>query len=416
MVGRGEAGAPCGRREFGLVTLLLLFWGSVGLNRTGLGVIFPQIIPEFHLSHLQASLLLSGTSVTWAFSSWAGGWLSDRYGRRRVLVPAGLAICLVTASMGLAVGFWTMFLIRDLLGIGDGVGWSVGEATIAEESAPQRRGMNQALFTAGYTLIGAAGGALIITEITAHLGWRWAFPIIGAATVPVVIALGILLREPAARAAHAAHHAVDWSAAFGLLRNRSLLMIIIMGCAVLTWLQLTVFANFLFLTKVRGFSTIDAGEIQTCWGLAGAAGSLVVSRASDWWGRRPAIFVSALISAVSAVLFLIGGFDKLSMQIVLGISGLTGFGLLPVVIATCVGEVVPDAMRGTALGVTNFFAVIIGTTLMPLLGGALADHFGIASALWIPIAAQLVIAAFIFTIPETAPRLVARRGREMRLE
>src|SRR5579883_514425 len=410
MVGRSEAGAPSGRREFVLVTLLILFWGSVGLNRTGLGVIFPQIIPEFHLSHLQASLLLSGTSVTWAFSSWAGGWLSDRYGRRRVLVPAGLAICLVTASMGLAVGFWTMFLIRDLLGIGDGVGWSVGEATISEESAPQRRGMNQALFTAGYTLIGAGVGALIITEITAHLGWRWVFPIIGAATVPVVIAIGVMLRGPAAYAARAAHHAVDWSAAFGLLRNRSLLMLIIMGCAVLSWLQLTVFANLLFLKNVRHFSTIDAGKIQEWWGLAGAVGSLGVSFASDRWGRRPAIFVSALLCAASAALFLTGGFDQGLMKVLLGASGFFGFGLLPVVIATCVGEVVPEAMRGTALGVTNFFAVIIGTTLMPLLGGALADAFGIASALWIPIAAQVVIAVFIFTIPETAPRLVGRRA------
>ena len=67
-------------------------------------------------------------------------------------------------------------------------------------------------------------------------------------------------------------------------------------------------------------------------------------------------------------------------------------------------------MRGTALGVTSFFAVIIGTTLMPLVGGALADAFGMASALWIPVAAQVVIAAFIFTIPETAPRLVGRGG------
>ncbi len=54
-----------GAYEFVLVTLLVLFWGSVGLNRVGIGVIFPEIVPEFHMAYWQASLLVAGTSVTW---------------------------------------------------------------------------------------------------------------------------------------------------------------------------------------------------------------------------------------------------------------------------------------------------------------------------------------------------------------
>src|SRR5216683_174707 len=86
------------------------------------------------------------------------------------VLPAALWVCLMTAAMGGAVGFLSMFIVRDLLGIGDGIGWSVGESTISEESATQRRGFNQALFTAGYTLIGAGLGALIITRISAGAG------------------------------------------------------------------------------------------------------------------------------------------------------------------------------------------------------------------------------------------------------
>src|SRR5579863_192808 len=114
--------------EYLLVAILVLFWGGVGLNRVGIGIIFPYIKPEFHLSTFEAGALVSGTSITWAFASWIGGWLSDRYGRRGVLIPAGLWICLVTAMMGGAWGFWTMFIVRDLIGLGDGVGWSVGES------------------------------------------------------------------------------------------------------------------------------------------------------------------------------------------------------------------------------------------------------------------------------------------------
>ncbi len=53
-----------------LVGLLVLLWGSVGLNRIGLGLILPNIRSEFGIDNLQASLLLAGTSITWAFASW----------------------------------------------------------------------------------------------------------------------------------------------------------------------------------------------------------------------------------------------------------------------------------------------------------------------------------------------------------
>jgi MFS family permease len=391
--------------EFALVGLLVLLWGGVGLNRIGLGWVLPQIRAEFAISNLEASLLLAGTSVTWAFASWGGGWLSDRYGRRPVLVPAMLFICLMTAAMGIAGGFWSMFIIRDLLGIGDGIGWSVGEATIGEEVAPERRGVSQALFTAGYTLIGAGLGAIIITRITAALGWRWAFPLIGAATLIVVIALTLIMREPLAKRAH--RHA-DWRSAVGLLRTRSLVLLTIMGCAILSWLQVFAFYDHSFLLKVRHFEEIDAGEIAALWGFAGAAGAVVLPLLSDFWGRRPVVLAAAIVCAATLAGYLLGDFDKGMMQLLLGTSGFCGFGLLPIVIATCVSEAVGEDERGTALGVTNFFGVIVGTTLMPIIAGRIADIGGITAALWIPIGAQLVVVVLILGIKETAPRMVMR--------
>jgi MFS transporter, ACS family, hexuronate transporter len=393
--------------EFTLISLLVLLWGSVGLNRVGIGAIFPEIVPAFHMKYWQTSLLISGTSVTWAISSWAGGWLSDRYGRRWVLLPAALWICVSTAAMGAAWGFFSMFIIRDLLGIGDGIGWSVGESVISEESTPQRRGFNQALFTAGYTLIGAGLGYIIITRLSAALGWRWVFPIIGAATLLVVIGLALVMREPRERAAH---RAGDWHAGFRALRRPSLVYITVMGCAILTWLQVTIGFDPLFLTNVRGFSKVDAGSIAAVWGIAGTAGQVIVPLASDFWGRRPVTLVSALACAASLFGYIAGGFDMLGMQVLLGISGFFGFGVLPVVLATCVSEAAPEEIRGSALGVTNFFGVIIGTTLMPFVAGLVADHMGLAAAMWIPVAAQIVVAVFIMAITETAPRVVARRA------
>ncbi len=391
------------RYEYGILLLLILFWGFVGLNRVGIGFIFPKIVPEFHLALWQAGMLISGTSVTWAFSSWIGGWLSDRYGRRKVLLPAVGFTCLMTAAMGGAWNFLSMFVVRDLLGIGDGVGWSVGEATVNEESAPQRRAFNQAAFTAGYTLIGAGLGAIIITHLIVAYGWRWVFPIISVVGVLVLIALIIVMREPAV---HTERHPIEWRAGVRLLRDRSLLAVTIAGCAVLTWLQITIGFNMLFLTKVRHFSLLEAGTIASVWGFSGVAGQIVLPLISDFWGRKRTVLLCALGCAAALVYYISGTYGIREMQILLGTSGFFGWGMLPIVLATIVSELVPSELRGAALGMTNFFAVIFGTMVMPVLGGVVADHFGLGAALWICVASEIVIVVAMMAVKETAPRLV----------
>ena len=395
--------------ELYIMVLLVLFWGCIGLNRVGIGFIFPKIVPEFHMALWQAGLLISGTSITWAFSSWIGGWLSDNHGRRTVLLPAIAATALMTAAMGATWNFLSMFVVRDLLGLGDGIGWSVGQATISAEAAPQRRGLNQALYNAGYSFFGVGLGALIVTTLTAHFGWRWVFPVIGLATAIVFVALFAVMREPTTRAAH---EKIEWRAGLGLLRNRSVLLVTLMGCATLAWLQLSIGYNVLFLTKVRGFSLIEAGTVVSAWGLAGTAGQVLLPLASDFIGRRPVILSSALLCAATLAVYIVGGFDLTAMRLLSGASGFFGFGLGPIVIATCVSELVPERLRGAALGMTNFFAVIVGTAVMPVVGGIIADHFGLAAALELAVAVQIALVALVLGIAETAPRIVARRAAE----
>src|ERR671931_2309756 len=150
------------RYQWVLLGLLIAFWGLVGISRLGIGYIFPLIIPEFHMPLWQASLLISGTSFTWAFSTWISGWLSDRYGRRRVLLPGALLACLGTMAMGGAWNFLSMFVVRDLIGIGDGVGWPNGQSVLAEEVPAERRALAGGVFTAGYPLFGSVIGGFLI--------------------------------------------------------------------------------------------------------------------------------------------------------------------------------------------------------------------------------------------------------------
>lgn len=334
--------------------------------------------------------------------------LDRRLGARQprpptVLLPAVAFTALITAAVGATWNFLSMFIVRDLLGQGDCIAWSVGQATISAETVPQRRGLNQALYNAGYSLFGVGLGTLIVTSVATSLGRRWVFPIMGLAAAVIFVALFAVIREPAS---NSERRRIAWRGARGLLRARSVLLITVMGCATLAWLQLSTGYNVLFLTKSRGFSLVEAGSVISVWGLVGTAGQVLLR-----WRR---MFLADVLSSSSArccvpsrsLLY----HRQLRYQrhaLLAAASGFFGSGLGAIVVATCASEAVPIEMCGVALGMTDFFAVVMGTALIPAVGGIVADHFGLPAAPWLAVGARILMVG----VTETAPRLVGKGGR-----
>jgi MFS family permease len=71
-------------------------WGTVFLDRMSLLYLAPFIAPDLHLSHTEVGLLVSALALAWAFSALAFGAISDRIGRRPVLVPAVFAFSVLS--------------------------------------------------------------------------------------------------------------------------------------------------------------------------------------------------------------------------------------------------------------------------------------------------------------------------------
>src|SRR3954462_3517592 len=83
--------------EFKIILILSLAFGLVGLDRFILPVLFPSMMGELGLSQLQLGTLAGILAVAWGFSAFVMGYLSDRLGRRKVLVPAVVAFSLLSA-------------------------------------------------------------------------------------------------------------------------------------------------------------------------------------------------------------------------------------------------------------------------------------------------------------------------------
>src|SRR5262245_11644621 len=96
-------------------------WGYVAFNRVGFGYLLPPLVDELHLELWQASLLISGTAATQALSGWIGGVWSDRVGRKPVLLVGMYASTLFSALFGAGQNFLSLFIARDLVGLGEGL-------------------------------------------------------------------------------------------------------------------------------------------------------------------------------------------------------------------------------------------------------------------------------------------------------
>ncbi len=397
--------------EWTLVISLALMFGFVGLNRVGIGYVMPLVVGEFHLQFWQAGLLVSGTSVGWAVSAWLSGSVSDRVGRKRVYVLGMYAASLISCLIGAAWDFLSLFVLRDLLGLGDGVSLATGQGTIAERTNPNRRALYQGIFTGGYSLFGLALGAYIVTHLATAFGWRLVFPIMGVFGLVMTTLMIFIMPADLPASARQAAGRLSSTAFFQdlkeILRAPGMLCTTVAFTLGLAWLGINIAFYSLFLTQVRGYALNDAGTILAISAGIGLLGVVVVPAIADNVGRRPAAVVAALAAGVGFLIFALVPLPQFGIIAVLAVGSIGAGGINSLTGATLPSELVP-LRRGAAIGVCNLFAATLGITLSPVIGGALADRFGLIVPVVVAAVCELAIVPLVLGIPETAPRRLLR--------
>jgi predicted MFS family arabinose efflux permease len=122
------------RNETLTVVVLFMTWGVVFLDRMAVLYLAPYIAPDLHLNGAQIGARAGIMAVCWAASALTFGALSDRLGRKTVLVPMVVLFSLLSALSGLARSFEQLLLARALLGFAEGPCWSVTMALVEESS------------------------------------------------------------------------------------------------------------------------------------------------------------------------------------------------------------------------------------------------------------------------------------------
>ncbi len=139
-------------RHFWIIALISL------INSLSLTILIPVIYSygkEFHLNDFETSLLFSIYSVAQFFATPVIGKLSDRYGRKPLLIISLLGTVIANFIAGTASTAMVLFFARFLDGITGGNA-SVAQAVISDVTTPEARakafGINGAAFGLGFVL------------------------------------------------------------------------------------------------------------------------------------------------------------------------------------------------------------------------------------------------------------------------
>ena len=276
---------------------------------TAWSAVLPLLRTDWQLSAWQAGMVQSGYHVGFLISLFAVGFLSDRYGARRIYLATGVAA--VVSGLLFAVfadGFVSALLLYGLTGLCSGGSYTPGLAIVAQRM-PQRRGMALGYYLAAASL-GYAIGLLIASAMIPHYGWRGAFVV--TACCPL---LGMALGWRALRDVPNVVHALpdghgNHSRLLEVVRNKPA-MLSIWGYTFHAWELLGLWAwlpAFLAAAAIAGGTggteAVSLGAtLSALTYLVAVVGSVLGGSLSDRYGRTAVTLAMALASLLCSFSF-----------------------------------------------------------------------------------------------------------------
>ncbi|MGW2237444.1 MFS transporter [Streptomyces sp. NPDC001759] len=385
------------RLQFTLLVIVnVCVGGLVGLERTTVPLIGAH---TFGLtSDLAVFSFIIALGLTKALTNLAAGALTARYRRKQLLVAGWLLGIPVPFVLARAPSWGWIIAANVLLGVNQGLTWSMTVNMKIDLVGPARRGLATGLNeAAGYTAVGAT--ALFTGYLATTHGLRPAPELVGVVFVAAGLALSLVVRDTAAHVAlELARHTqppparedtglkvtfarTSWhdrslrgASQAGLVNNLN---------DGLTW------GVFPLLFTDHGLGIGAVGLIKGLYPILWGLGQIPTGHLADRIGRKPLIVTGMFVQAGGFVLALV----LLSRPLAAGLLSAVALGLgtamvYPALIAS-VSDHAHPSWRANALGIYRFWRDI-GYAAGALVAGVLADAFGLNSTV---VAAAVLTAA-----------------------
>src|SRR5918995_6120185 len=381
-----------------LVGLNALVGSMVGLERSVLPLVGEQDFGLRSTSTILAFVVAFGAAK--ALTNLAAGDLAERLGRKRLLVLGWLVVLPVPLLIGLAPSWWFIVAANLLLGVNQGLAWSMTVVMKIDLAGPRRRGLalgfNEA---AGY--LGVAAAAFVSGILAASFAPRtvvW----VGAALVAAVglIVSVTLVRDTGAHVrleqGDATGPTVGFRAAFAETSFRDPVLRACSQAGLVNNLNDALAWGLAPLYLVaQGASVREIAVVAAVYPVVWGAGQLATGWLSDHTGRKPLITGGMLVQAAGLAL-LAAGSGSFSPSV--AAAALLGIGtamVYPTLIAA-VSDATEPRERARAVGVYRFwrdFGFVLGALIAGIGADATSPRTAILIVAALTAASGLLVAA-----------------------
>lgn len=380
------------------------------------------------------------------------GSLSDRVGRKKVLMLSALLFIISSVGTALAPSLWFFVIFRIIGGMGIGIVSMLSPMYISEMAPAAIRGRLISIFQ-----LGIVSGILVIYFVNAYIagihdeswnistGWRWMF---GSGIIPSIIFILLLLTVPesprwlaeqnrhtealsilslvngttaARKELDSINDSLKDKTRFSVsdLKGSGLKQPLIIGILLAIFSQVTGINAIMYyapeIFKSTGVGSGSAFMQTVLVGIINVAFTFVAIKYVDHWGRKKLLLSG--IAGMIICLFMIGftfylrQYTFLILIAILGYIACFAMSLGPLTFVV-IAEIFPTRARATAMSIATFFlwlAVFAVSQTFPVLTG----YIGSAYTFWLYMA--IAIIAFIFVwkkIPETKEKTLEEIEKE----
>jgi DHA1 family tetracycline resistance protein-like MFS transporter len=284
---------------------------AVFIDMVGIGIaipVLPVLIGDYTADRATQALWFTALTAAYGVMQFLCapilGAISDRFGRRPVLLAAIVGLGVHYLLIAIAPSLWVMLLARLLGGI-TGASFSVANAYLADVSPPEERaksfGMIGAAFGLGFICGPPLGG--VLGEIDLHLpfyvaaGLSFVNAIYGFLVVPESL-------PPERRSPFSLYKANPFRALIALVRQHAIGSVVIAFTLYIT-AHMTMIQTWVLFTHFRfGWSTLSNGILLGCVGVLSAVvqGGLL-GRLVKWLGEERLALIAIGTNVVALILY-----------------------------------------------------------------------------------------------------------------
>ncbi|MFF2796606.1 MFS transporter [Lysinibacillus xylanilyticus] len=383
-----------------IIVTLCLGWVVIWIYRTILTPIYPQIQESLgNISDTQVGLVASIYFFAYTGMQIPSGILVDKFGQKRVLIPAFIIFALAAFVIGTSSTITQVYIGALLAGLSTGSYYGAAFSLSAKYMPKDKKSFSNAIINSGSALgmvIGLIGSSVLVGGL--EIKWNYMLYMTAILIIAVTFVFALFIKQDKKSATKEESEvkktiAQDADSKVNLFSPRQLVIYFVYFATcygyymIVTWLPS-------FLVTEKGFQQGSVGYVAALVAISAVPGALIFSKYIDKNAHmRLRLIFFLLIGAALTISLTVFSPNPTVLYVALVLYGLLGKLAIDPVLITYVTDSVSSNSVAKALGFFNFFGMT-SSVVAPTLTGYIGDITG-SKVLAFYIAAILLAAAAI---------------------